>query len=145
MTGVFAEAGYRVVPSEFLESATNNLIDPKAFESEFARGNDISAQTLTDAVRGAQKVHLRYLAVGTMDTGISNSDPETGLQRVYVTVTGRLYDVGGSFPQTLVSVGPEQYAGLGPTESVAEINALTLAAKSTAQKMTQAMAADQVH
>jgi hypothetical protein len=145
MTSVFSDAGYRVVPAQFLEADTNDLIDPTAFERDFSHGNDISGKTLANAVLGARQAHIRYLAVGTLDEGVSNTDPQTGLIRVFVTVTGTLYDLGGPFPQTLVSVGPEQYSGLGPTESVAETNALELAARTAAQKMAQGMAASNVH
>ncbi|MGH8273966.1 MAG: hypothetical protein ACRES9_06895 [Gammaproteobacteria bacterium] len=145
MTGVFSDAGYRVVSAQFLESSTNDLVDPAAFEHDFARGNQISTKTLLNAVKGAEQVQIRYLAIGTMDEGLSNTDPQTGLNRVFVTVTGTLYGLSGPFPQTLVSVGPEQYSGEGPTESVAQTNALKLAAKAAAMKMTQAMAAQNVH
>lgn len=145
MTGVFSDADYRVVSAQFLESSTNDLVDLAAFEHDFARGNQISTKTLLNAVKGAEQMHIRYLAVGTMDEGLSNTDPETGLNRVFVTVTGTLYGLSGLFPQTLVSVGPEQYSGEGPTESVAQTNALKLAAKAAATKMVQAMAAQNVH
>jgi len=145
MTGVFANAGYSVVQAQFLPAATHGLINLKAFRSEYAQGNDLSSQTLNNAVQGAEEIHLRYLALGKLDIGMSNIDSQTGLHRVFVKVTGTLYYLGGLFPQTLVSVGPEMYSGLGPTESAAETNALTLAAKAAAKKMAQAMAADQVH
>jgi hypothetical protein len=145
MTGVFADEGYQVAPIQYLASASHNQINLKAFRAEYARGNDISSQTLTNALAAAQKLQIRYIAVGTLDTGIAGVDPQSGLQRVFVTVTGTLYYLGGLFPQTLVAVGPVQYSGLGPTESTAQTNALRLAAKAAAHKMAQAMAAAQVH
>lgn len=145
MTGVFTDAGYKVVSADFLKSYTHNMVNPAAFEHDYSAGNAISPTTLMNAVKGAEKVNVHYLAVGTMDEGLSNKDPETGLDRVYVTVTGTLYGLNGPFPQTLVSVGPEQFAGEGPTETVAVTNALELASKATAKKMAQAMAAQNVH
>ena len=145
MTGVFTDAGYKVVAADFLQSYTHNLVNPAAFEKDFSTGNDIAPTTLMNAVKGAEGVNVHYLAVGTMDEGLSNKDPQTGLTRVYVTVTGTLYSLNGPFPQTLVSVGPEQFSGEGPTVTVAQTNALRSAARAAAEKMAQAMAAQKVH
>lgn len=145
MTGVFANAGYQVAPIQYLSVESHNKIDLKAFRSEYARGNRISSRTLTNALMGAKKSGMSYLAVGTLDTGMPSLDPQSGLQRIFVTVTGTLYYLGGLFPRTLVAVGPVQYSGLGPTQSVAKTNALRLAAKAAAHKMAQAMAAARVH
>ena len=52
-----------------------------------------------------------------------------------MTVTGKVLDVRGRFPRTVSSVGPMQYAGTGPSETVARTNALQLAAEKAAQQM----------
>lgn len=145
MTGVFTNAGYRVVPVQIVAARSHNEINLKAFRNEYARGTHVSSQILTNALTEAQKLGLKYLAIGTLDTGMSSVDPQTGLQRVFVKVTGTLYYLGGFFPRTVVAVGPVQYSGLGPNESVATTAALRVAAKAAAHKMAQAMAAAQVH
>lgn len=145
MTGVFAGAGYKVAPIQYIASESHHQINLKAFRAEYAKGNHISSETLTNALMGAKKLGMQYLAVGTLDTGMPSIDPQSGLHRVFVTVTGTLYFLGGLFPRTVVAVGPVQYSGLGPTESVAKTHALRLAAKAAAHKMAQAMAAAEVH
>lgn len=145
MTGVFANAGYRVAPIQIVAARSHNEINLKAFRDEYARSTHISSQILTHALTGAQKLGLKYLAIGRLDTGMASVDPQTGLQRVFVKVTGTLYYLGGLFPRTVVAVGPAQYSGLGPHQSVARTTALRLAAKAAAHKMVQAMAAAQVH
>ncbi len=145
MTGVFTNAGYTVAPVEIVAARSHNEVNLKAFRDEYARGTHISSQTLTNALTGAQKLGVKYLAIGTLDTGMPSVDPQTGLQRVFVKVTGTLYYLGGLIPQTVVAVGPVQYSGLGPNQSVATTTALRLAAKAAAHKMAQAMAAARVH
>jgi hypothetical protein len=77
--------------------------------------------------------------MGTLDVGLSDTDPATGNIRVYVTVTGKVLDLQGRFPRTVSSVGPIQFSGLGPNESVARSNALRLASESAAQQIADEM------
>jgi hypothetical protein len=82
-------------------------------------------------------VDIPYLAIGTLDVGMKDTDPATGLTRVYVTVTGKIVSLKKRFPKTVAAVGPIQYAGLGPSQTVARNNALKLAAESAGQTLTQ--------
>jgi hypothetical protein len=45
-------------------------------------------------------------------------------------------DVTQPIPDTIASVGPVQYAGVGPTEEEARTTALKLAASSAARELT---------
>jgi hypothetical protein len=45
---------------------------------------------------------------------------------VAVTVNAKLLDISQTIPDTLASVGPVQYAGVGPTEDEARNNASSL-------------------
>jgi hypothetical protein len=47
-----------------------------------------------------------------------------------------MLDVSQTIPDTLASVGPVQYAGLGPTEDEARTNALKLAANNAARELS---------
>ena len=58
------------------------------------------------------------------------------MQRVAVTVNARVLDVTQTIPDTIASVGPVQYAGVGPTEGEARTNALKLAANNAARELT---------
>jgi len=80
-------------------------------------------------------VNIPYLAVGTLDVGLTEKDPSTGLLRVSVTVNAKLLDVSDIIPNDVAVVGPVQYAGLGPTEMEAQTNALKLAAQSVSREL----------
>lgn len=139
ISGILSSSGYEVVDAEFVEAASDGKLDIEQIRQEFGSGTDISAQTLSSAAEGMRMAEIPYFALGTLDIGIRDIDPVTGNARVYVTVTGKIYDVRGRFPRTVVSVGPVQYSGLGPDESVARTNALSLAAERTATEMANSL------
>lgn len=135
MTGAFSAAGYEVVEAEYIEGESRGLLSIERVRSDFSTGNDLSPETLRNTANGVRAADIPYIAVGTLDVGMRDRDPATGNVRVYVTVTGKVLDVTGRFPRTVSSVGPVQYAGLGPNETVARTNALREAANQAAQQM----------
>ncbi|HZH43878.1 MAG TPA: hypothetical protein VEY50_07350 [Lysobacter sp.] len=135
MTGVFSGSGYEVVEAEYLESMSGGKLSIDRIRGDFSRGNDLSPDVLRSTVDGIRQAGVPYLAVGTLDVGIRDQDPVSGLVRVTVTVTGKVLDVTGRFPRTISSVGPIQYAGVGNTETVARTNALTQASEKAARVM----------
>ena len=66
-----------------------------------------------------------------------DTDPGSGLKRVYATVMAQVYQDDGLFFETVASVKPTQFAGLGPNETVAETNALIKAAESASNEIVQ--------
>ena len=136
MTGVFSNAGYEVVEAEYLEEESGGLVDLAAIRADYQTGDDLSSETKRNVAKGVRDVEIPYLAMGTLDVGMKSIDPSSGLVRVFVTVTGKVLDVSGRFPRTASSVGPVQFAGLGPDETVARTNALKLAAEMAAKQLT---------
>jgi hypothetical protein len=118
---VLSKADIKIVKAEDLE------IDTEAFRKEFSVGNDIFPSTRKAAIEKCRANDVRAFAVGTMDVGRQDTDPATGLQRVFVTVTVQVSDLSKKFPVTVASVGPAQYSGLGPDPQVAKNNALAQA------------------
>ena len=139
MSGVFGAAGYEVVEGEYVEAESGGQLSVARIRADFSTGDDLSAEVLRATVNGVQHAGIPLLAFGTLDIGIRDTDPVSGNTRVFVNVTGRVMDVSGRFPKTVSSVGPVQFAGLGPTETVARNNALALAAESAAQVMVDEM------
>lgn len=135
MTGAFSAAGYEVVEAEYIEDESRGLLSIARVRQDFSTGDDLSPETLRNTANGVRAADIPYIAVGTLDVGMRDRDPASGNVRVHVTVTGKVLDVTGRFPRTVSSVGPVQYAGLGPNESVARTNALTEAAEHAAQQM----------
>lgn len=139
MTEVFSSNGFEVVEAEYLEEETGGLLSIDAFKDDFSVGDDISGKTRRNAAKGAKMLDIPYIAIGTLDIGMKDKDPSSGLTRVFVTVTGKLVSVKKRFPKTIVSVGPVQFSGLGPNQSVAERNALKLASENAATELINQM------
>jgi hypothetical protein len=134
-TGIFAKAGFDVVEAAYVEPQSQGLLSVKAIERDYETGNDLAPETLRNTAQGLKNAQIPYLALGTLDVGTKDTDPGTGLVRVYVTVTGKILDLNSRFPRTISSVGPVQFAGTGPTENVAQTNALKKAAESAARDL----------
>ncbi|WP_297575894.1 hypothetical protein [uncultured Deefgea sp.] len=137
--GVFAGAGYKVIDAAYLEPASKGLFKIKSVENDFKSGNDLQPQTERDVAMGLQNAKVPYIAYGTLDVRLSDTDAATGLFRVSVAATGKLLDVSDSMPETKAEVGPIQVAGLGPTEEEAQTNALKNAAEKVARELLSQM------
>jgi hypothetical protein len=105
----------------------------KKFQNEYVGSDEMSPKTRSQVLASARACEVRYFATGTIDTGVASVDPVSGNQRVFVSVRAQLWDISGRLPRKVGSVGPKQYAGLGPDQSVAGRNALADAARETAK------------
>jgi hypothetical protein len=130
MTGIFANAGMEVVPADFIDH-----LDLAAVRRDFGTGNDLSSQTLRGIVAAVRASGVPILVLGWIDEQMPDVDPISGNARIYVKVNARVYDVSGSIPRVLSSIGPVQYAGLGPSGDVAAANAIRIAADDAAKKL----------
>lgn len=139
MTGIFSAAGYEVVEADYVPNIGVDLV-----RQDYSGGDDLKPATLQTMAAGVRGAGISYVAVGTLDVGMQDRDPASGNVRVFVTVTGKVLNVSGGFPRTLSSVGPVQFAGLGPDQGVARTNALRQAAESAAQQMVNELNAKAV-
>jgi transcription elongation GreA/GreB family factor len=130
MTGVFANAGMEIVPADFIER-----LDLAAVRRDFGTGNDLSSLTLRNVVAAVRAAGIPILVLGWIDEQMPDTDPVTGNARLNVKVNARVYDVSKPIPRVLASIGPIQYAGLGPSSDVAATNAMKLAAEDAARKL----------
>lgn len=137
--GVFASAGFKVVDAAYLEPYSKGFLKIKNVEKDFNTGNDLQPQTERDVAMGLQNAQVPYIAYGTLDVRLSDTDPATGLFRVSVAATGKVLDARESIPVILAEVGPIQSAGLGPTEEEAQTNALKNAANKVARELLSQM------
>ena len=120
-------------------------VDPTQIYSEFSNSNELSRETRNSAFAAARQCSIGYFAIGTLDVGIAHTDPVTGNQQVYVVVRSQLLDISGRLPRIVASVGPVQYAGLGPDPTVAERNALQLAAHEVGTEISDRLNAAGIH
>ncbi|AXE30173.1 hypothetical protein DK842_09805 [Chromobacterium phragmitis] len=137
--GVFAGAGFKVVDAAYLEPYSKGLLKIKSVETDFKSGNDLQPQTERNVAAGLQNAKVPYIAYGTLDVRLADTDPATGLFRVSVAATGKLLDASDAIPETKAEVGPIQAAGLGPTEEEAQVNALKKAAEDVARELLSQM------
>jgi hypothetical protein len=135
-TQTFAKAGFRVNEAALVEPYTGGKFKVAQVEDDYRAGNDLKPATLQSVALGMKQAQIPYIAIGTLDLGMADRDPQTGLQRVPVTVNARVWDVSAAIPETIASVGPVQYAGVGATDEEARTAALKLAAQSASRELT---------
>lgn len=129
----FSQAGYDVIESAMVETDSFKIA---TIEADYQTGNDLQPQTLRNIAGAMRQSEIPMVALGTLDVGLAEKDPQTGLQRVAVTVNAKLWDVTRPIPRTRAAVGPIVYAGSGPTEAEARANALKSAASNAAQELS---------
>jgi hypothetical protein len=135
-TQTFTRAGFKVNEASLIEPYTGGKFKVSMVENDYKAGNDLQSATMQGITQGMKNAQIPYIALGTLDLGLADTDPQTGMQRVAVTVNARVLDVTQTIPDTIASVGPVQYAGTGPTEAEARTNALKLAANNAARELT---------
>ena len=145
MTGIFSDAGYQVIEADQVEGASGGMVNIARIQTAYSQGNDLPSSLMYSTTQGAERAGIDYLALGTMDVGMPDRDPVSGNVRVFVVVTGKVMYVKGRFARTVASVGPVQYAGLGPDASVARINALKSAANQAAKQLVDTLASKSIH
>jgi hypothetical protein len=140
MLQVFSDAGFDV--SQYVDVSQNCAgKKPELLYKAFASSDTLSPDLRKDAFDAARRCNLNTFATGTLDVGLPSPDPVTGNTRVYVSVRAQVNDISGPLPKLLASVGPIQYAGLGPNPDVARRNALTNAANQAAQEISNQLKA----
>lgn len=114
---------------------------PEIAYAAFSNADILSGELRKGVFGAARKCGVTIFATGTLDIGMQDTDPVSGMVRVYVSVRTQVNDVSGTLPRTIASVGPVQYSGLGPDAQVAQRNALILAAKEAAQEISSQLLA----
>jgi len=132
----FAKAGFKVSEAAMVEPYTGGYFKVAAVENDYKSGMDLQPSTLAAMVAGMRTAQIPYIALGTLDVGMGEPDPQTGLMRVSVTVNAKILDIAQTIPDTIAAVGPVLYAGMGPSEDEARNNALKLAANNAARDLT---------
>ncbi|PJO38982.1 hypothetical protein CTI10_006710 [Delftia acidovorans] len=132
----FAKAGFKVSEAAMVEPYTGGHFKVAAVENDYKSGMDLQPSTLAAMVAGMRTAQIPYIALGTLDVGMGEPDPQTGLMRVSVTVNAKILDIAQTIPDTIAAVGPVLYAGMGPSEDEARNNALKLAANNAARDLT---------
>jgi hypothetical protein len=144
LSGRLSAAGFEMVEAAFFEDdAKPPLVD--AVRGDFATGDDLKSATLRRMLAAAQKAEIRYALVGTVDLSVPSVDEVSGNQRVFAKVSAKVYDLSGRLPRTVVNVAPAQFAGLGPSASVAKVNALKSAGEATAREVLAQLNIKQIH
>ncbi len=136
MNNIFTTAGYEVIDAVDVYDASKGMLDSDSFKKDYRHGDDISSTTRRAAIAGCKNAALDYFATGTLDIGMHDTDADTGQVQVFVSVTGKIWSLDTKFPKIVASVGPVQYAGLGPDQRVAKLNALKLAGEEAARELT---------
>jgi hypothetical protein len=138
MGDVLTSAGFEVISYDDIVSECGGT-ERKLITNEFKRNDDMSRRSRRAAIKGSRECDVRFFATGTLDMGIRDTDPVTGNKRVVVSVRAQVWNITRRLPRKVASVGPVQFSGLGPDETVAQRNALILAAKNAGQTLVDQM------
>lgn len=109
ITSVFSQAGFVVADPEFVLGDR----EFKAMNNDFSSGNDVAPATMRSIVGSLKKAQVPLLVLATLDVGAPDQDGATGMQRVAVTVVGRVLDVSSGLPREVASVPAVQYFAVG--------------------------------
>ncbi len=135
MNNTLINAGFQ--PVEYgnirTEPECGTGLSVEKIENEYVGKNKLSSTTLKGITKTAKKCDVAFAALGTLDVMMPSVDPVTGNKSVYVVVTSKVYDTRGRFSRAVGSVGPVQYQGLGPSETIALNNALSRASRAAAE------------
>ena len=135
VNGVLSTAGFEMIDVAEVVMESAGVFDLQRFAQDFGGADDISTETRSMAYGVLRDFEIPLFAMGTLDVGVKDTDPVSGNTRVFVSVAARVYDLSKRFARTIASVGPVQYSGLGPDQTVAERNALILAAEAVASEI----------
>lgn len=135
INGVLSTAGFEMIDVAEIVAESGGVFDLARFVADFGEADDISAETRAMAYGVLRDFEIPLFAMGTLDVGVKDTDPVSGNTRVFVSVAARVYDLSKRFARTIASVGPVQYSGLGSDQTVAERNALRLAAEAAASEI----------
>lgn len=108
----------------------------KSIKDAFSASDELPQNLRKQAIKGAKSCDVKYFAVGYMNVSVPELDPVSGEQKVIVSINGMVWNIDKKLPRKVASVGPVQYVGLGPDKDTARRNALSLAAKSAAQTVS---------
>lgn len=132
---VFGQAGYKVVEAAYVEPTSGGKLSIAAIENDYKGGKDLKPATKRDMVMGVRNAKVPYLAYGTLDASLPETDPQTGLLRVAITVNAKIVDVSDDMPEDVANVGPVVIYGVAPEEEEARTEALKQAATRAAKDL----------
>jgi hypothetical protein len=75
----------------------------------------------------------------------ADDDPISGRVRVYASVKAQVFQDDGLYYETVASVAPTQAQGYGPSESVAQTNALISAAELASREIVNQLLARDIY
>lgn len=134
MSNILSTAGFEIVEYDDVVSECGGT-EREVIMEEFSVSDDMSRETRKGAINGNRECEVPLFAAGTLDIGLSDTDPVSGNKRVYVSARAQVWNLEKRLPKKVASVGPVQYSGLGPDAKVAMRNALNLAAEKAANEI----------
>ena len=144
MSAVLSTAGFEIINYEDVVDACGGT-EPSVIRDEYGAQDEMSRDSRREAIAGTRDCDVPLFATGTIDIGVQDTDPKTGNKRVYVSVRGQVWNVEARLPKKVASVGPVQFSGLGPDDSVAMRNALNIAAEEAAKSIVEQLNAKNIY
>jgi hypothetical protein len=144
MLQIFSDNGFEV--SDYADvSAECPGVAPEKLYAAFRSAQTLPRELRKSAFDAARKCSINTFATGTLDIGLKQTDPVTGQFQVFVSVNTQVFAINAKLPKVIASVGPIQYSGLGPDQTVATRNALIKAAQEAANAISDQLKAKGVN
>ncbi len=134
MSNVLSTSGFEIVEYDDVVSECGGT-EREVIMEEFSESDDMSRKSRKGAISGSRECEVMLFATGTLDIGQSDTDPSSGLKRVYVSARAQVWSLEKRLPKKVASVGPVQWPGTGADAKVAMRNALILAAEEAAKEI----------
>ena len=134
MSNILSTAGYEIIEYDDVVSNCGGA-ERTVIMQEFSESDDMSRESRKAAIDGSRDCDVNLFATGTLDVGLSDTDPVSGMKRVFVSTRAQVWTLEKRLPKNVASVGPVQFSGLGPDAQVATRNALNLAAEEAAKEI----------
>lgn len=146
MGAVLSSAGFEVISYDDVVANCGG-VDKSVVAKEFSQSDDMTTETRKSVIGAIRSSDCegKIFATGTLDVGVPDIDPVSGNKSVYVSVRGQVWSLENKLPRKVASVGPVQFSGIGPDDSVAARNALNLAAKEAAKIIVDQLNAKGIH
>ena len=140
----FASSGYRAIDASQVAGRFPGF-DLNALRAEFAAGDELSPETKNAAFNAiAGKIPLFVIATVDILIGRTSRISEDQVES-WAQVKATVYQDDGLFYETVASVGLTQRKGQGPSETVAETNALIEASRFASEEIINQLYAQGVY
>jgi hypothetical protein len=129
LDGSSRDAFGQALQGRFADKGFKQIADGALFESSvvldthFGTGDAVPPKVWKDLIKEVKDVEpsMQYMIVGTLDFSIPTKDPISGMAKLTGTVSGKVYQLGGTgLPRLIAALEPVTQSAVAPTQQDAK-------------------------